>query len=54
MSNWIGPIVKHSWTYAMQVLHKIFGLDITQQLSAWGDPAFIFNLIIIKMSDFSE
>ena len=40
MSNWIGPTDKQLWNNAMYVLHKFFGFNITQQLSA--NPTFIF------------
>ena len=36
--------VKHVWNYPMHVLHIFLGLTLTQQYSAWTDPAFIsFN-----------
>ena len=38
MNNWIGPIVKQQWNYAVHVMHKFFWFNINKIAS---DTAFI-------------
>ena len=48
MSNWIGPIVKQLWNYAMHVLHSFFEFNINTTAFCWGRSSL--HLLLLKSS----